>query len=58
MQLTNSMNLLGKWPMNTESCGKYGGCPFRPLCQEDPRVREGYERGNYIPHKWDPLEER
>jgi|TARA_R100000306_G_C4374759_1_gene141480 hypothetical protein len=27
------------WPQNFSSCGNYGGCDFRYICQRSPRVR-------------------
>lgn len=46
------------YPMNEESCGKYGGCPFRSICSKDPSVREDFLRGDFIKKAWNPLEAR
>jgi CRISPR/Cas system-associated exonuclease Cas4 (RecB family) len=46
------------WPMNTASCGNYGGCPFRSLCSRSPQVRENYLKSDYITHNWDPIKRR
>lgn len=47
-----------KWPMNPNSCGNYGGCPFRVLCSRDPRVRENFIKSDFKAHDWDPIKER
>jgi len=47
-----------KWPMNPNSCGHYGGCPFRLLCQKSPKVREQYIKSDYVDHNWDPINRR
>lgn len=46
------------YPMNTNSCGNYGGCAFRPICSKDPSVREAFLSGDYEKRVWNPLETR
>jgi hypothetical protein len=46
------------WPMNTKSCGLYGGCPFRPICGKSPSVREQWLKNAYKDRVWDPLKIR
>lgn len=46
------------WPMNTKSCGNYGGCPFRPVCSKSPETREGWLASLYVKRTWDPLQIR
>lgn len=48
---------IGYYPMNDKSCDKYGGCPFRGVCQKDPAVREIW-MGDYQVSLWDPLKVR
>lgn len=48
----------GFYPMNEESCGKYGGCPFRSICSKDPSVRQDFLRADFIKKPWNPLEAR
>lgn len=47
------------FPMNTSSCGNYGGCPFRYICSRTPEVRPQFLKGDFdqAPYR-DPLEER
>jgi hypothetical protein len=49
---------LDLWPMNTASCGNYGGCPFRILCSRSPKVRENYIKSDFVEHNWDPIQRR
>lgn len=48
-----------KFPMNTTSCGNYGGCAFRECCSVTPEVRGNFLQGNFdkVP-AWDPLKRR
>lgn len=47
------------FPMNPTACGNYGGCPFRPICSRDPKVRPQFLEGNYVKGpRWDPLDRR
>lgn len=47
------------WPMNTKSCGSYGGCPFRPICSSPPSIRDQWLRGGgFTTRVWDPLKVR
>lgn len=48
----------GYWPMNDKSCHKYGGCPFRHICQKSPEVRQRFLESDFIKHPWNPLESR
>lgn len=46
------------WPMNRESCDKYGGCPFREVCSKGPSTREEWLQAEYEDKVWNPLENR
>lgn len=47
------------FPMNTSSCGNYGGCQFRHVCSKSPTVREQFLKADFVQGKrWDPLEVR
>lgn len=48
------------YPMNTNSCSNYGGCPFRGICALDPEHREDFLRGEagFEKWEWNPLEAR
>lgn len=46
------------WPMNTNACNNYGGCPFRSICALDPSVRENFLKGEFEKWEWNPLEIR
>lgn len=46
------------WPMNDTACDKYGGCPFRDICNKDPSVRVRFLESNYIKRRWDPIKVR
>lgn len=46
------------WPMNDESCDKYGGCPFRDICSRSPKVRNQWLSATMIRRVWDPLKNR
>lgn len=46
------------FPMNTESCGNYGGCAFREICASSPRIRPNLIATKYKQRVWDPLEPR
>jgi len=37
----------GFFPMNTSSCSKYGGCPFRQICSLSPEFRLNFLDANY-----------
>jgi len=41
-----------RFPMNTESCDKYGGCPFRPICRKPVNLRAATIQGDYTPGQW------
>lgn len=47
-------------PMNTASCGNYGGCPLRPVCSRNPEVRKNFLAAAFVKRDtlWDPLERR
>jgi len=47
-----------KWPANESSCDLYGGCHFRPICQQKPQHRELALRSNFVQRTWDPLRSR
>lgn len=45
--------------MNRASCGNYGGCAFRKVCNRIPQHRERVLRGEFVQRpRWDPLERR
>ena len=47
------------FPMNTSSCGNYGGCEFRNICNKSPHVREQFLKGDFVKgERWDPLRVR
>ena len=46
------------WPMNDESCDKYGGCRFRGICNKDPSIRQQFLKTHFEFRKWNPMEER
>lgn len=48
----------GSFPMNPTACGNYGGCPFRILCSRSPQVRDNFIKSDFVPHNWDPMEDR
>lgn len=46
----------GYFPMNTKSCGNYGGCPFRTVCAQSPQSRLQFLKGDFDQTRaWDPL---
>lgn len=48
-----------RFPMNTASCGNYGGCEFRHICGRDPSVRDQFLRGDFEKGaRLDPLDQR
>ncbi len=52
---TREMN----FPMNTASCGNYGGCPFRSVCARSPEHRRQFLKADFVQGKpLDPLEQR
>ena len=49
----------GRFPMNLASCGNYGGCPYRLLCERSPSVRDRFIEGNFVHGEpWEPLKAR
>jgi hypothetical protein len=46
------------WPMNTESCHKYGGCQFRSVCSKSPSIRPMLLEADFTIVPWDPLKIR
>ena len=46
------------WPANEKSCDKYGGCPFREVCNKAPAVRENFLKSKFKIRPWNPLESR
>lgn len=48
----------GYWPMNEMSCHKYGGCPFREVCNKSPEIRGDYLKTYFEKKPWNPLEVR
>lgn len=45
----------GYWPMNDKSCHKYGGCPFRKVCNKSPEVRDKFLENDFRKEEWNPL---
>lgn len=58
ISLMRSYTALQKFPMNLASCENYGGCPYKGLCNTSPRIRDFYQKSNFVPTVWDPLEPR
>ena len=48
----------GYWPMNDTACHHFGGCPFRGVCNKDPKVRKNYLRKSFVQRSWDPMKPR
>jgi hypothetical protein len=48
----------GSFPMNTESCHKFAGCQFRPVCSKHPGVRQSVLDTLFVKKGWDPLKVR
>lgn len=47
------------FPMNTTSCGMFGGCEFRSICSRSPEVRERFLEGDFErTERWNPLKTR
>jgi hypothetical protein len=45
--------------MNRASCGNYGGCAFRNVCNRIPEHRDRVLRSDFVQRpRWDPLEKR
>jgi hypothetical protein len=58
MATAHAYAVRGHWPMNEKSCGNYGGCTFRGICNKDPAVRDAFLRTDFEKRFWNPLEER
>lgn len=52
----------GHWPRNDTACGMYGGCRFREICAQSPKVRETFLKANFVKvpleERWNPLRTR
>lgn len=46
------------WPMNEESCTKYGSCQFREVCNKTPSIRDNFLASGFRRDRWNPLEPR
>lgn len=47
------------FPMNTQACGNYGGCPFRQVCSRTPAIRPQFLKGAFVQGpSWDPMRSR
>jgi hypothetical protein len=50
------------WPQNDTACDKYGGCKFREICSQSPKVRERLLAANFTKldesERWNPLRTR
>jgi len=50
---------LNFFPMNTTSCGNYGGCEFREVCGKNPSVRTQFLKAKFTQQSsWSPLDRR
>lgn len=58
IQITQEASRKNFFPMNPNSCGNYGGCPFRELCSRSPQVRDNFIKSDFTSHDWDPIKER
>jgi hypothetical protein len=47
-----------RFPHNTESCSKYGGCQFKEVCFASPLVRDSILSSHFKVEKWNPLKPR
>lgn len=58
--IENSLRMAEKnyWPMNEESCDKYGGCAFRKICSADPQMRPTLLKSDFYKRVWDPMKAR
>ena len=44
-----------RYPMRRTQCGLYGGCKAKPICEIDPRARDGIKEKMYrITEPWNP----
>ena len=49
----------GNYPMRPTSCGAYGGCMFRSVCNKDPSLRENFLKADFVKGPlWDPEHKR
>lgn len=56
IELARNATRENHFPMNTSSCGNYGGCPFRKACSRSPEVREQFLKADFIQApRWEPL---
>jgi hypothetical protein len=46
------------WPMNEESCTKYGSCQFREVCSKTPSIRDNWLATYFVRDRWNPLVSR
>lgn len=46
------------YPQNRQSCGNYGGCAFKNVCNKDPAVRQHFLETDFEKRFWNPLEVR
>lgn len=58
LKLAEHYSASNYWPMNEKSCGNYGGCAFRNVCNKDPRIRQNYLETDFEKRFWNPLETR
>jgi len=47
--------LARSWPMNEESCTKYGSCQFREVCSKTPSIRDNWLNTYFVRDRWNPL---
>lgn len=49
----------GHFPMNPASCGNYGGCTFRHVCNKSPELRKNFLMADFKKREqWNPLSRR
>lgn len=58
IKIAQSLTEKNIFPMNPNSCGNYGGCPYRGICSASPKVRENFIKSDFIEHNWDPVKAR
>lgn len=51
-------DIASAWPQNRQSCGNYGGCVFKNVCNKDRSVRHHFLETDFERRYWNPLEER
>jgi hypothetical protein len=44
-----------RWPMNDQSCSKWGGCQFLEVCSKSPQVRQHWLETNFTRREFNPV---